>query len=60
MAVQFRCQDVGVVCKKVTRAETEEELVAQVAEHARKAHGVELTQTLIDYAKTKATAVGGR
>lgn len=53
MAVEFRCADVGVACRKVTKADTADELVAKVAEHARKAHDVELNQTLIDYAVTK-------
>lgn len=53
MAVQFCCEDVGVACKRVTRADSAEELVARVAVHARDAHGVELNQTLIDFAVTK-------
>ena len=60
MSVQFRCRDVGVVCKAVTRADTAEELVAKVADHAKKVHGVELNQTLIDYAVTKVTTTGAR
>ncbi|MHB1712106.1 MAG: DUF1059 domain-containing protein [Acidimicrobiales bacterium] len=55
MSVQFRCQDVGVVCRSVATAETPEELVSKVAAHARDAHGVELNQTLIDFALTKVT-----
>ena len=58
MALQFRCQDVGVACKSVATADTADELVAKVAEHAREKHGVELTQTLIDYAKTMVTETG--
>ncbi|MBA3605922.1 MAG: DUF1059 domain-containing protein [Acidimicrobiia bacterium] len=53
MALEFRCADVGVECKAVTTAETKEELLAKVGAHAQKAHGVELTDTLIDYALTK-------
>ena len=53
MTVEFRCADVGVVCKAVTRAESAEELVDAVARHARDKHGVELNETLIDYATTK-------
>ncbi len=53
MTVEFRCADVGVACGKVTRAEDAEKLVEAVAEHARDKHGVELNETLIDYAKTK-------
>ena len=53
MTVEFRCADVGVVCKTVTQAESAEELVDAVARHAREKHGVELNETLIDYATTK-------
>lgn len=59
MAVEFRCQDVGVACKNVARADTAEELVAAVAAHAKAKHGVELNQTLIDYAVTKVRPTGG-
>jgi predicted small metal-binding protein len=53
MTVEFRCADVGVVCRKVTRAESADKLVEAVARHAREKHGVELNETLIDYAKTQ-------
>jgi predicted small metal-binding protein len=53
MAVEFRCTDVGVACRTVTAAETPDELVDAVARHAREKHGVELNDTLLDYAKTK-------
>ncbi len=59
MAVEFRCQDVGVACRNVARAETAEELEAAVAAHARAKHGVELNQTLVDYALTKVRVAGG-
>ncbi len=59
MSVEFRCQDVGVACKKVTHADSAEELVKAVAEHARTKHGVELNATLIDYAVTKVRRAGG-
>ncbi len=59
MTLQFRCEDVGVACKNVAQAETSEELVAAVAEHAKSKHGVELNQTLIDYAVTKVRPAGG-
>lgn len=59
MAVEFRCQDVGVACKNVARAETAEELVAAVAVHAKDKHGVELNATLVDYAVTKVRPAGG-
>lgn len=59
MSVEFRCADVGVACKNVARAETAEELVEAVAEHARVTHGVELNDTLVDYAVTKVRPAGG-
>lgn len=59
MAVEFRCRDVGVACRRVTRAETADELVAAVAGHAKEKHGVELNATLIDYAVTKVRPAGG-
>lgn len=53
LALEFACSRVGVTdCKAVTTAETKEELLAKVAEHAEHAHGVELNGTLIDYALT--------
>lgn len=51
--MEFRCADVGVACHKVTHADSEEELLAAVAAHAKSAHGVELNETLVDYARTK-------
>ena len=59
MTVEFRCADVGVACKNVAKAETADELVAKVAAHAKAKHGVELNQTLIDYAVTKVRTTGG-
>jgi predicted small metal-binding protein len=59
MAVEFRCQDVGVACRNVAKAETAEDLVAAVAAHADKKHGVTLNQTLIAYAVTKVRTTGG-
>lgn len=53
MSLEFRCADVGVVCRGKVRADTAEELVAKVAEHAADAHDVpQLSQTLIEYAKS--------
>lgn len=53
MSVEFCCADVGVACGKVTRAATADELVEAVARHAREKHGVELNETLLEYAKTQ-------
>ncbi len=53
MTLEFSCHSVGVTdCKAVTKAESKDELLALVAEHAKQAHGVELNGTLIDYALT--------
>jgi predicted small metal-binding protein len=53
MGLEFHCADVGVACRAVTRAGSEEELLDKVAAHARDKHGVELNRTLIDYAVTE-------
>lgn len=39
----IKCRDVGFDCDGVIRAETEEEAMRQAAEHARTAHGIEVT-----------------
>lgn len=53
MALEFACHRVGVTdCKHRATADSKEELLAAVAEHARTVHGVELNETLIDYALT--------
>ena len=41
MTMVVRCRDVGFDCDGVVRAETEEELLQQVAEHAKTVHGLE-------------------
>lgn len=58
MPLEFHCSDVGVACSKVTAADTKEELLARVSEHARSAHGVELNDTLVDYALTRVRGGG--
>jgi predicted small metal-binding protein len=40
MAKIFRCKDVGVSCGWERRAETEEELMSIVVEHAATMHGM--------------------
>ena len=57
-ALEFRCADVGVACSNVAKADGEEQLLAAVAAHAKKAHGVELTDTLRDYARSQARPSG--
>lgn len=37
---ELRCQDVGFACDAVVRADTEEEVLRQGAEHARERHGM--------------------
>lgn len=37
---ELRCRDVGFDCAGVIRAETEDEVLRQAAEHASKAHGL--------------------
>lgn len=57
MALEFQCKNVGVVCNSSIKADTEEELLAQIAEHADHTHGVPgLTQTLVNYAKSTVTS----
>lgn len=54
MALEFACEWVGLLdCKAHVTAATKDELVALVAEHARTAHGVELNETLVDFAVTQ-------
>ncbi len=54
MTLKFSCADVGVVCKQSVTAESEDELVEKIAEHAADVHGVtRMTETLVNYAKTK-------
>ncbi len=50
----FACRDAGVVCKARVTGETEEEVLAKAVEHAREAHGVDLSQssTLANYARS--------
>jgi predicted small metal-binding protein len=41
MAKVVRCRDIGFDCEGVVRAETEEEVLAQVAAHAKAVHNIE-------------------
>ena len=45
------CRDVGFDCEGVVRAETEEEVLRQVAEHARTVHDVEVTPEMAEQVK---------
>ena len=40
MTKVFSCRDVGVECDFVARGQTEEEILLQIAEHGRTAHGM--------------------
>ena len=44
MAKELRCRDLGIECSQVIRAETEEELIEKVAEHAMSAHGIDVSE----------------
>ena len=54
MGKSFECRHAGVSCGAKVTGETEEEVLAQAVEHARKAHGVDLTQanSLARYAQS--------
>lgn len=54
MAKIFECASAGVVCRAKVTGETEEEVLGKAVEHAKKAHGVDLTQstTLANYARS--------
>lgn len=39
----LRCRDAGFDCNKEIRAESEDEIMQQAAEHARRDHNVEVT-----------------
>ena len=52
MAKVLRCSDVGFECDGVIRAETEEEVMQQAAEHAKTVHDVqELTDEIVQKVK---------
>ena len=54
MTKSFRCADAGVVCNAKVTGDSEEEVLAKAVEHAKQAHGVELTQstTLAGFAQS--------
>ncbi len=41
MTRELNCSDVGFECDAVVRADSDEEIMAQVATHAREVHGLE-------------------
>jgi len=53
MSLVVHCRDVGFDCDRVVRAETEEEVLQQVAEHAKSAHGLqEVTDNVVAKVKS--------
>lgn len=44
----LHCRDVGFDCNGQIKAETEEEVLAQAAQHAQTVHGVTVTPELAD------------
>jgi predicted small metal-binding protein len=56
MAYEFRCTDAGAACKGHFKADTEEQLERDVADHLRDKHQVQhVTQTLRNYVRRTAT-----
>jgi predicted small metal-binding protein len=54
MAKTFECRHGGIVCGAKIRGQTDEEVLEKAVEHARRKHGVDLTQaqTLARYARS--------
>jgi predicted small metal-binding protein len=54
LARTFECRDGGVICNAKITGETDEEVLAQAVEHAKKVHGVDLSEskTLAGYAQS--------
>lgn len=48
---ELRCRDVGFDCNAVVHAENDEEILAQVATHAKEVHNVEVTPELAEQVK---------
>lgn len=48
----LKCTDVGFECDAVVRANSEEEVLKQAAEHARLQHGVSVTPEMAEKIKT--------
>jgi predicted small metal-binding protein len=54
LAKTFECRDGGVICNAKVTGETNEEVLAKAVEHAKEAHGVDLSQskTLASFAQS--------
>jgi predicted small metal-binding protein len=48
----LRCRDVGFDCEAVVRAESEQEVLQQVAAHADAVHDVKVTPEMAEQIKT--------
>jgi len=61
LAKTFECRDGGVICDAKVTGETDEEVLAQAVEHAKEAHGLDLSQskTLANYAQSLIRDEGG-
>lgn len=47
----LKCRDAGFDCNQVIRAESENEVLQQAAQHAHAVHGVEVTPELAQQVK---------
>ena len=53
MTLVVHCRDVGFDCDGVVRADSEEELLQQVADHAKSVHGLEeVTDEVVEKVKS--------
>jgi len=61
LAKTFECRHGGVICDAKVTGETDEEVLAQAVEHAKEAHGLDLSQskTLANYAQSLIRDEGG-
>jgi predicted small metal-binding protein len=49
----LHCSDVGFDCKAIVKANTDEEILRQAAEHAQAVHGVTVTPEMAEQIRTK-------
>ena len=53
MALVVHCRDIGFDCDGVVRSDSEEELLQQVADHAKSVHGLEeVTDEIVEKVKS--------
>ena len=62
MTKSFQCAHAGVPCNAKVTGETDEDVLAKAIDHAKKVHGVDLTQsrTLAGYAQSLIREEPGR